>query len=72
MLEQRYAEMKDILSIFSSGLQAYYKGDFKQAREIFASITEKDPVARAYMKKCEQLMADPPEAWAGVWVMTTK
>lgn len=72
MLEKKYDEMKDVLSVFSSGLQAYYEGDFSKARQIFETITTKDPVAQAYLKKCDELLLNPPKEWTGVWVMTTK
>ncbi|MBN2533995.1 MAG: adenylate/guanylate cyclase domain-containing protein [Spirochaetales bacterium] len=72
MPERKYDEMKEVLSVFSSGLQAYYEGDFRNAKKIFETIVTQDPVAGAYLKKCDELLLNPPKEWSGVWVMTTK
>ncbi|MBU0714270.1 MAG: adenylate/guanylate cyclase domain-containing protein [Verrucomicrobia bacterium] len=57
---------------FAKGLSAFYEGQFAKAIAHFEPLREKDPPAAAYWRKCQALQADPPAAWAGVWVMTEK
>lgn len=62
----------DDLKVFSQGLEAFYRGRFDQAERTFAGLADRDPAARAYAGKCRSLSEQPPEAWNGVWVVTTK
>jgi adenylate cyclase len=57
---------------FSKGLNLFYGGNFVEAQKIFADLADEDPVARAYILKCSELITTPPQAWQGVWVITTK
>lgn len=57
---------------FAEALASFYRGDFTGAKTIFSVIEDKDPVAKAYVAKCDKLIANPPESWQGVWVVTTK
>ncbi len=43
-----------------------------EAEAIFAGLAERDRAARAYAVKCRSLIEQPPDAWNGVWVVTTK
>jgi adenylate cyclase len=72
MLEDEYRRMKEILPVFSQGLEAFYTGDFNGAEKHFAEIADRDPAAACYVEKCRELLADPPSEWEGVWVMTSK
>ncbi len=56
---------------FARALQAYYSGNFEDAVTLFGSLPD-DPPARAYVRRCERLIAAPPESWDGVWVMESK
>lgn len=38
----------------------------------YTVLTGEDAVAKAYVAKCDELIADPPKNWQGVWVVTTK
>ncbi len=72
MSDEEYNRKKHMLNTFSSGLKAYYDGDFKKAEIFFSSIAEKDPPAKAYLKKCGYFLINPPENWRGIWQMTKK
>jgi len=66
--ESRQRIMKD----FAAALELFYAGDFLRAKADFSILADDDPVARAYVAKCDDLIAHPPENWQGVWVITTK
>ncbi|MDD4356249.1 MAG: adenylate/guanylate cyclase domain-containing protein [Smithellaceae bacterium] len=73
MLTEGMSEQKQkTLALFSKALNMFYRGDFDQARSVFAGIAGHDPVAQIYVEKCGALLANPPEDWQGVWVVTTK
>jgi len=66
------AHRQQELKRFSEGLALFYQGDFPAAEALFSVLAETDPAARAYRTKCRELIDHPPEAWQGVWVITTK
>jgi adenylate cyclase len=63
---------KQRMAKFAEGLEFFYTGNFSQAEKVFSCIAQEDPVARAYLAKCRELIEHPPEDWQGVWVITTK
>ncbi|MBT3311665.1 MAG: adenylate/guanylate cyclase domain-containing protein [Desulfobacteraceae bacterium] len=72
MFTDEYNSKKKILDEFSKGLDFFYKGQFRQALDIFKAIEDKDPPSAAYSIKCSELIANTPANWEGVWVMTSK
>ena len=72
MLPGEYEARKDDITIFSGGLQKFYEGRFAEAEAIFDTVKDRDRAAFFYAEKCRALMAQPPEGWDGVWVITTK
>ncbi|MBW2062098.1 MAG: adenylate/guanylate cyclase domain-containing protein [Deltaproteobacteria bacterium] len=72
MLHEAYEWRKEVLAAFAHGLDLFYQGRFEEAIEVFSAIEHRDPPAAAYIKKCEALMASPPEDWQGLWVVITK
>jgi len=72
MTAEEYQGRKDMLEIFSQGLQMFYKGEFSQALELFSTVKEIDPPSAAYAKKCRAIMEALPDDWQGVWVMDAK
>ena len=72
MVSGEFSARADDLKIFAGGLEAFYLGRFAEAEAVFATLADRDPAARAYITKCRSLIEDPPEAWNGVWVVTTK
>ncbi|HOE07465.1 MAG TPA: adenylate/guanylate cyclase domain-containing protein [Treponemataceae bacterium] len=54
--------------IFESALQAYYRGDWTQARQLFKSCGVE--TAKVFLDRITIKQA--PENWSGIWTMTTK
>ena len=54
--------------IFQLGLQAYYDGDWKQARALFKTC-ELD-VGKVFLERIS--IRQSPADWSGIWTMTTK
>jgi len=57
---------------FAAGLAHYYSGRFPEGAEAFAAIADHDPPAAIYLRRCRQLVAEPPVDWDGIWRMTEK
>lgn len=61
---------------FQRGLEAYRSAEWKKALEIFEELAmdhPQDAPARVFVKRCHDLLADPPSgAWDGVYLMKTK
>lgn len=72
MLPAEYADGQTRYDTFGKGLTMFYQGLFQEAREIFQTIRDQDPAAAAYVEKCGELLGNPPDEWAGVWVAKTK
>ena len=72
MPPEEYEARKDDLAVFAQGLEKFYKGAFAEAEAVFESIRDRDRAALHYAEKCRALIANPPEEWNGVWVITTK
>ncbi len=73
MTPEVYERRRQILDVFTRGLEQYYAGNFDEARRIFEGIAAQDPPASCYVEKCRELAAAPPrDGWSGVWVMTSK
>ena len=53
---------------FELGLNAYYQGDWKQARQLFKSSGL--DVAKVFLERISIKQA--PDDWSGIWTMTTK
>ncbi|MBQ1833289.1 MAG: adenylate/guanylate cyclase domain-containing protein, partial [Treponema sp.] len=70
------AEEKSVLDgfndIYLKAYDLFEKGDFVQAKELFASIADKDPVSAKYVDKCAMLIKNPPENWQGFIQATEK
>ncbi len=65
-------QKKKIMEQFAEALALFYRGDFVKAREVFSAMTNEDAVAKSYVSKCDELIANPPRNWQGVWAITTK
>jgi len=72
MPPEAYQAGRALYESFAQGLVLFYEGKFEAARNVFAPIQAKDPAAAAYVIKCDELLASPPEDWRGVWVATSK
>jgi len=56
------------LAVFSSGLEAYYAGDWKKAYRHFARCSF--PLAEVFKERTKN--SKPPRNWNGIWEMKTK
>lgn len=74
MRAREYQGRQTVLEIFATALKLFYKGDFNQALNLFSKIQAEDAPAAHYVVKCQELIANPPDAatWDGVWVATSK
>jgi adenylate cyclase len=73
MLPKTYDAHKETLAAFAAALKTFYAGSFEEAERMFQRIAAADPPAAAYLEKCRELRASPPEgAWDGVLRMTSK
>ena len=60
---------------FRDGVDATAAGEWDAAIGSFRRCLQAhpgDPLSATYVDRCEQLRADPPERWDGIWVMTSK
>lgn len=55
--------------IYEEALQAYYEGDWKNARKLFKSV--KMDVAEVFLERMGA-RGNAPDKWRGIWAMTTK
>ena len=56
---------------FAAGLELFRAGNFVEAKTIFERLPH-DPAAQHYTRRCDQLVANPPATWDGVWELTQK
>jgi len=61
------------LARFAEGLQAYRERDFVKAKAVFEELAGRDPVAKSYIERCDDLIRNPPpDDWDAVNTMLTK
>jgi adenylate cyclase len=70
-----FPNLMDVVNDFRDGISSYRRGDWDAAIGSFQRCLRAHPadaLSATYVDRCEQLRADPPETWDGVWVMTSK
>ena len=72
MLPEDYAAQSAIFNAFAKALALYYAGNFAEALAIFSAQAATDAPSAAYARRCADLIANPPDAWQGIWKMTEK
>ena len=72
MMKDSYEQKKYELQTFSEALGLFYKGNLRQAQNIFSSISNNDPAAKAYMERCNLALEFPSEHPRGIWIMARK
>ncbi len=73
--KETFPNLMDAVNCFRDGFEKYRRGDWDQAVTAFGEALKANPddeLSRTYVERCEQLLASPPEAWDGVWAMTSK
>ncbi len=67
---------KELVELFSRGLAAYKRRDWKAGGKAFEQVLDrwpKDGPAHIFLSRCEEYLTDePPKDWDGVYVMTHK
>ena len=65
---------KEELQAHDAAIASYLGGEFALAEAAFAELNALYPAKlyAMYASRCAQLIANPPEAWDGVWTMTSK
>jgi hypothetical protein len=57
-------------------LDAFRAGRFEEAKGMFSEAEGasggEDFLCEMYVKRCEKLIAEPPEGWDGSWTLTEK
>lgn len=71
MTQENYAKNKEILDIYSKGLELFYNSDVESAKKIFASIQNIDAPSMSYVKKCEKILSQKIKS-DGIWIAETK
>ncbi len=72
---ETFPNLMDAVNCFRDGIEKYRRGDWDQAVTAFDEALKANPddeLSRTYTERCEQLLASPPDAWDGVWAMTSK
>ncbi|MFQ5764421.1 MAG: adenylate/guanylate cyclase domain-containing protein, partial [Rhodospirillales bacterium] len=73
--DETYPNLMDNVNYFNEGVKHYRAGEWDKGIGRFQEAikaNENDKLAQTYIERCEQLKAEPPEDWNGVWVMTSK
>ncbi len=67
-----YEKATEIDPYFSQGLALFYEGKFQNAFDCFNVKAKQDPAARAYCKKCKELIGKEIEKWTGILELDSK
>ncbi len=73
--EETFPNLMDSVNYFNAGVKDYRGGNWEKAVKDFREALKANPsdkLAETYIARCEHLLAEPPEKWDGVWVMTSK
>jgi len=72
MFKEDFDARADLMRDFSKALQLYYEGSFKEALAIFSALSNDDMPSASYVRRCKDLIENPPKNWDGVWEMKEK
>jgi adenylate cyclase len=70
-----FPHLMDVVNDFREGVSSYRRGAWDVAIDSFRRCLQAHPgdtLSAMYADRCEQLRADPPDHWDGIWVMTSK
>ncbi len=74
--DETFPHLMDVVNDFREGISSYRRGGVGHRRSIHSGAacrpTLTTRLSANYVDRCEQLRADPPEHWDGIWVMTSK
>jgi adenylate cyclase len=72
---ETFPNLMDVVNDFRDGVDNYRRGAWDPAIGSFQRCLHAHPgdsLSAIYIDRCEQLRANPPETWDGIWVMTSK
>ncbi|MDD4872458.1 MAG: adenylate/guanylate cyclase domain-containing protein, partial [Kiritimatiellae bacterium] len=72
MFKEEFVAKSEIMNNFAQALQLYYEGKFKDALLIFSHLSSIDAPSASYVRRCNDLIKNPPKRWDGVWEMKEK
>jgi adenylate cyclase len=73
--DDTFPNLMDVVNDFRDGITSYRRGAWDAAIGSFQRCLRAHPadtLSATYVDRCEQLRANPPESWDGIWVMTSK
>jgi len=73
--DETFPNLMDVVNDFRDGVGNYRRGAWDAAIASFQRCLRAHPadaLSTTYVQRCEQLRAEPPEHWDGIWVMTSK
>ncbi len=73
--DKTFPNLMDVVNHFNEGRKKYISGNFNDAIESFKEclkINSEDKLSETYITRCNQLIAEKPKNWDGVWVMKSK
>jgi adenylate cyclase len=73
--DDTFPNLMDVVNDFRDGIASYRRGAWDTAIGSFQRCLQAHPsdaLSAIYVDRCEQLRADPPPDWDGIWVMTSK
>jgi len=72
---ETFPNLMDCTGYFNEAIVNYRAGEWDKSIKNFTkalSANPNDALADTYIERCQQLKANPPENWDGIWVMTSK
>lgn len=73
--DDTFPNLMDVVNDFREGVGSYRRGAWDAAIGSFRRCLQAHPadkLSATYVDRCEQLQANPPENWDGIWIMTSK
>ncbi len=72
---ETFPNLMDAVNHFRDGIEKYRSGNWESAVNAFRETLRANPddtLAETYIDRCLVLKENPPAAWNGIWVMTSK
>jgi adenylate cyclase len=72
---ETFPNLMDSTGHFNEAILKYRAGEWDKSKKKFTKALAANPnddLAKIYIERCQQLKANPPKSWNGIWVMTSK
>ncbi len=73
--DESFPHLMEVVGYFGEGRKHYSAGNWDEATKSFEaalSLNPDDALSKMYIGRCEQLRAEPPTDWDGIWIMKEK